>query len=65
MKVLESEALVRINGQFRALKAVLVLGRGGYRVIYLDKDGCEAYSEPLSKSQFKDLIKEIKSETKN
>jgi hypothetical protein len=54
MKELAREAIVRVNGQYRVLRAVAVLGKGGYTVVYLDKDGCEQHREPLSKSQFKD-----------
>ena len=54
VQVLAEEAIVRIDGQFRVLRAVLVLGRGGYRVVYLDRDGREVHKEPLSRSQFKD-----------
>lgn len=46
---------MRIEGQFRALRAALVVSRGGNTVVYLDKDGCEVHREPLSKSQFKGM----------
>lgn len=56
MKVLAEEAAVRVdNGQWRVLRAVLVTSLGGRRIIYLDKDGFEVYSEPLCKSQFRDV----------
>jgi hypothetical protein len=56
MKVLAKEAAVRVNGQWRVLQAILVTSLGGSKVIYLDKDGFEVYSEALCKSQFKKMM---------
>lgn len=56
MKVLAKEAAVRVNGQWRVLQAILVTALGGSKVIYLDKDGFEVYSEALCKSQFKKMM---------
>ena len=55
MKVLANEAAVKVNGQYRTLRAILVTSLGGSKVIYLDKDGYEVYSEALCKSQFKNI----------
>ena len=59
MKELAKEAAVKVDGQYRTLRAILVTSLGGRKVIYLDKDGFEVYSEALCKSQFKNIsIKE-------
>lgn len=55
MKVLANEAVVKVNGQWRVLRAVLVTSLGGRKVVYLSKEGFEVYSEALCKSQFKNM----------
>lgn len=55
MKVLANEAVVKVNGQYRTLRAILVTSLGGKKVVYLDRDGYEVYSEALCKSQFKGM----------
>lgn len=57
MKILSEEAAVKIDGKWRTLRAILVTSTGGRKVVYLDKDGCEVYSEALCKSQFKAVDK--------
>lgn len=55
MKVLSNEAAIKVNGQWRTLRAILVTSLGGRKVIYLDKDGFEVYSEALCRSQFRNM----------
>lgn len=55
MKELAKEAVIKIDGKRRVLRALLVTSLGGRRVIYVDKDGYEIHSEPLFKSQFKNV----------
>lgn len=55
MKVLAEEAAVRVQGQWRTLRAILVTSLGGRKVVYLDKDGFGVHAEALCKSQFKDV----------
>jgi len=55
MKVLSEEAAIRIDGKWRTLRAILVTTLGGRRVVYLDKEGVEVYSEPVCKSQFRNV----------
>ena len=62
LKVLAEEAAVRVDGKWRTLRAILVPSVGGRRVVYLDKDGIEVYHEPANKSQFADIVKQIKVE---
>ena len=65
MKVLAEQAVIKVDGKRRILTAVLVTALGGHRVVYFDKDGIEIYSEPAGTSQFKDLVRKIKSEEGN
>jgi len=58
MKELAKEAVVKVNGEYRVLRAVLVSAIGGHKVIYFDSDGREVHSERLSKSQFRGVKQE-------
>jgi hypothetical protein len=53
LQLLAKETVIKVDGKWRALRAVLVTTKGGRKVIYLDRDGHEVYSEPLCKSKFK------------
>ncbi len=53
VKVLKEQATVKVGDKWLTLKAVLTTTAGGRRVIYVDNDGSEKHSEPLSRSQFK------------
>lgn len=56
-KILAEQASVKVKGTWMTLKAILVSKPGGKRVVYVDESGAEVYSEPLSRSQFKDIDK--------
>jgi hypothetical protein len=62
MQTLAEETIIRIDGKWRTVRAVLVVSRGGKKVIYLDRDGHEVFSEAVCKSKFKDVVKKLKQE---
>ncbi|MCL2221247.1 MAG: hypothetical protein FWB92_02805 [Oscillospiraceae bacterium] len=51
-QVLSKDARVKVGDTWMKLEAVLTRTHGGKRVVYIDKNGKEVHSEPLSKSQF-------------
>ena len=53
--ILAEQATIKVDGKWLILKAVLVNIAGGKRVVYLDEEGNEVYSQPLSRSQFKNI----------
>lgn len=53
IKVLAEQHPIKIKGQWRTLKAVLVRSVGGKRVEYLDENGFTVHQEPLCRTPFK------------
>lgn len=60
LDILSEEILIKVGDKRVLCKAVLLSGKGGHVVSYLDKDGIELKSQPLYRSPFKDKVKEIK-----
>lgn len=56
-RVIAEQVEMEVNGKWLTLKAILVSKPGGKRVVYVDENGTEVHSEPLSRSQFKDIEK--------
>lgn len=55
IKTLDPVAKIRIDGKLVIAEAVLAQETGGKKVVYLDREGNQIYSQPLCRSAYKDL----------
>jgi len=63
-RTLSESAHIKVDGVWRELRAVLTTTHGGYRVVYLDAEGREVYTERAGISKFKEEVRKIKKEMK-